>query len=116
MTCGGVKYMKVQPALLVTFALAVLTIPAPAQTTSPSAVPEKPGLTLRTGVQFVEVSIVATGAKGAPVEDLSARDFRVGQRDGADYRQLREAQFGHPAGYRASGRHLLESGRQCRAN
>ena len=32
---------------------------------------------MRTNVQVVEVGIVATGAKGAPAEDLTAGDFRV---------------------------------------
>lgn len=69
--------MKVPVAILAAAALAATSIPAFCQTASSASLPDKPGLTLRTNVQVVEVSIVATAAKGAPAEDLTAADFRV---------------------------------------
>ena len=69
--------MKVPVAVLAAAALAASAIPAYCQTASPASSPDNPVLTLRTSVQVVEVSIVATGAKGAPAEDLTAGDFRV---------------------------------------
>jgi VWFA-related protein len=38
---------------------------------------QRPELVIRTNVQVVQVSIVATGAHNLPVTDLQARDFRV---------------------------------------